>query len=145
MTYRMYAAFIAPLSAVALLIVANDTLAGTNGGHPGGVTSTHPGFHRSLAQLLRHHRKNNVGAFWPGAGGFFYEPSNGEPILEGPQSVSGDIHYTYTFDVPWDWVHRYPPLVAPSERPYVPSCSTETKTFPGRDGQEQTANIMRCY
>ena len=60
------------------------------------------------------------------------------------QSITGDIRYTYTQDVPWDWPHRFPPMVAPSDRPYVQSCAAETVTVPGRNG-ERTVNIMRCY
>ena len=80
--------------------------------------------------------------FWPGDSSF-YGPSNGEPILDGTQGASRDIHYTY--DVPWDWAHRYPPAVAPSDRPYVPGCGSETVTVPGHDGEERTVNVVRCY
>jgi len=61
------------------------------------------------------------------------------------QPTSGDIHYTQTYDVPWDWAHRFPPAVAPSDRPYVSSCSAETLKVPGRYGIEQTVNVTRCY
>ena len=86
-----------------------------------------------------------VGPFLPGAGGFFYDPSTGEPVVEVPPPASNDIHYTYTYDVPWDWAHRYPPAVVPSDRPYVSSCPAETVTVRGHDGREQTINVMRCY
>ena len=99
--------------------------------------------HRPLTQSFRHHRRN--GTFWPAVGDFSYEPSNGEPLVDPTQPVSGDMHYTYTDDVPWDWAHRYPPTVTPSERPYVPSCPTEAVTVRGHDGNEQTVNVMRCY
>jgi hypothetical protein len=46
--------------------------------------------------------------------------------------------------VPWDWAHRYPPNVAPSAKPYVSSCPTESVTVPGRGG-DHTVNITRCY
>ena len=82
--------------------------------------------------------------FWPGDG-FFNEPSNGEPIAGAAPPISGDTHYTYTYDVPWDWAHRYPPAVTTSDRPYVPSCGAETVTVPGRDGGERTVNVVRCY
>jgi hypothetical protein len=88
------------------------------------------------------------GGFWLGDGSFYepsYEPSNGEPMLDGTQAASRDIHTTYTYDVPWDWAHRYPPAVALSDRPYVPGCHAETVTVPGRDGEEQTVNVVRCY
>jgi len=140
----MYGAFIASLSVVALMLGANETLARSGAAPRGGVASMHPIFRPSIAHPFRHHRRNNVGTFWPGAGGFFYAP-NGEPITDTTQPPSGDIRYTYTYDVPWDWAHRYPPAVAPSDRPYVPSCPAETVTVLGRDGREQTLNITRCY
>jgi hypothetical protein len=53
---------------------------------------------------------------------------------------------TQAYDIPWDWAHRYPPVVAPSRRPYVPSCPTQTVTVPGgHDSTEHTVNITRCY
>jgi hypothetical protein len=55
------------------------------------------------------------------------------------------MHYTYTYDVPWDWAHRFPPAVAPSDRPYVSSCPAESVTVTGRGGKEQTVNVIRCY
>jgi hypothetical protein len=143
MTYRMYGAFIASLSAVALMLAANETVARSGGAPRGGFTSSRSISHPSVAQSLRHHRRNTVGAFWPGD--FFYGPSNGEPIGDVTPPASGDVHYTYTYDVPWDWAHRYPPNVTPSDRPYVPSCPAETVTVAGRDGREQTVNVMRCY
>jgi hypothetical protein len=138
MAYKMYAAFIASLS-VALTIASNETFA--RSASRGGFTSTHSISHPSVAHSLRHRRRNNVGTLWPAVGDFFYGPSNGEPGVDFTQPTSGDIPY----DVPWDWAHRYPPVVIPSERPYVPSCPTETVTVPGLDGKEQTVSIMRCY
>jgi hypothetical protein len=86
-----------------------------------------------------------VGTVWPDTNGGFYDSFNGGGPVDGTQPVSGGIHYTHTYDVPWDWAHRYPPAVTPSERPYVPSCPTEAVAVEGRDGQEQTISIMRCY
>jgi hypothetical protein len=140
----MYGAVIASLSAVALIIAADQALARAGAGARGGSASAHAVSNPSFARSFRNTRRNHVGGFWPG-GGFFYEPSNGEPIAGAAQPVSGDIHYTYTYDVPWDWAHRYPPAVAPSDRPYVPSCGAETVTVPGRDGGERTINVVRCY
>ncbi len=140
---RMYGAFTASLSVVALMLASNETFA-ASAAPRGGVTSTHSISRPSVAQSIRHHRRNNVGAFWPAAGDF-YGPSNGEPIGDAGQPASGDVHYTYTYDVPWDWAHRYPPAVTPSDRPYVPSCPSEAVTVPGRGGEERTVNIMRCY
>ena len=143
MAYRMYGAFIASLSVAAFMLPANETFARSGAAHHAGIAPMHSISRPLVARSLRHHRRNNVGAFWPAADGF-YGPSNGEPMV-GPAQSSGDIHYTYTYDVPWDWAHRYPPAVTPSERPYVPGCPSETVTVPGRNGTEQTVSIMRCY
>ena len=76
--------------------------------------------------------------------GYYYEPSNGA-VPDLAQPASSDVRYTYTYDVPWDWAHRYPPNVVPSERPYVPGCGNEVVTVPGRGGREQAINVTRCY
>jgi hypothetical protein len=143
MTYRMYGAFIAFLGVAALMLTTSETFARSGAAPRGGFTSPHS--RPSAAHSLRHHRRNNVGLLWPGAGGFFDRPSNGEPLADASQPISGDIRYTYTYDVPWDWAHRYPPAVVPSDRPYVSSCPAETVTVPGRGGKVQTVNITRCY
>jgi len=149
MTYRMYGAFIASLSAVALMLAANETVARSGGAPRGGFTSSRSISHPSVAQSLRHHRRNTVGAFWPGD--FFYGPSNGEPIGDVTPPASGDVHYTYTYDVPWDWAHRYPPSFfastpEPSSPPvaYVPGCARQIVTVPGADGKDQTVTVVRC-
>jgi len=59
--------------------------------------------------------------------------------------ASSDVHYTYTYEAPWDWAHRNPPNVAPSDRPYVPGCTSEPVKVPGRNGGEQVVNVTRCY
>ena len=143
MTSRKYGALIASLGAVALMLAANETFAGTAAASHGATMSTHSLTRPWVAQPFRHHRRNNLGTFWPG-GDFSYGP-NGEPIGNVGQPASGDVHYTYTYDVPWDWAHRYPPAVAPSDRPYAPGCGTEAVTVPGRDGADRTINITRCY
>jgi hypothetical protein len=147
MAYRMYGALIASLSVVVLMLAANETFARSGAAHFGGLTSRHSIARHSLLRAHRHHRRNDdVGIFWPGVGDTGYAPSNGEPFVDGPPPIPGDIRNTQASDVPWDWAHRYPPAVAPSERPYVQSCSTETVTVPGGyDGKEQAVSVMRCY
>jgi hypothetical protein len=143
MKFRMYAAVIASLSAAAaLMLAASETLARSGSAPRGAFASTHPIPHLSGAHGFRHHRRSGV-PFWPAVGGFVDGPS-GEPIVDAAQPVSGNLHYTYSYDVPWDWTHRYP-LTLPSDRPYVPSCGSEIVTVPGRDGGEHTVNVMRCY
>ena len=139
MTYRMHGALIASLSAVALMLAANETFA------RGGSASTHSISRPSAARSFRHHHRDNAGAFWPGVGDYSDGPSNGEPMAGVAQPMSGDIHATCTYDIPWDWAHRCPPAVAPSDRPYAPSCLAETVTVPGYGGAEHTVSITRCY
>jgi hypothetical protein len=142
MTYRKYGALIASLSAAALMLSASETSARSGAAHSGAFRSAHSISRAAAAHSFRHHRRNNAQAFWPAVGDSFYGPSNGEPMVDFAQPGSGD-HYTY--DVPWDWAHRYPPAVVPSDRPYVPSCPSETVTVPGRNGEAQTVSVMRCY
>jgi len=144
MTYKMYGILIASLGAAALMIAPSQTLARSGAAHGAGFSSTHSIVHRPMVHSPRHSHRNSFGAFLPGVGGFFYAPPIDQPALDLP-AASTDTHYTYTYDVPWDWAHRYPPAVAPSDRPYVPSCPAETVTVTGRDGTERTVNVMRCY
>lgn len=98
-----------------------------------------------VAHGFRHHRRFFGGAFWPGDYGYGAYPLGGEPYVDGTQPASSDVHYTTTYDVPWDWAHRFPPNVTPSDKPYVSSCPVETVATTGRDGSEHTVNVMRCY
>lgn len=102
------------------------------------------GPHSPAAHGFGHHRRHSAGTYWPGGGGYYYSPPSGETVIAAPEPATRDIRYTYTYDVPWDWAHRYPPNVIPSDRPYVSSCSSEPVTVPGRNGQ-RTINITRCY
>src|SRR3974390_1460943 len=101
MTYRMYAALIAGLSAVALVLAPNETFAKSGPGHSI--------FRPSIAHFFRHNRRNNFGnnfgAFWPGYGDFSYG-SPSEPFIGGAQPIAGEIGNTCTYDIPWDWAHR---------------------------------------
>jgi hypothetical protein len=115
-----------------------------------GMTSTHPHshFHSPFARFHRHHhfnnRNNDFGAVvWPDSG--FYPPTGGP--AEFAQPIPNDIRNTNAYDIPWDWVHRYPPMGMPSDKPYVSSCPTETVKVPGSlgGGVDQTVNITRCY
>lgn len=144
----MYWALIASVSAAALMLATNETFA-RSGVAPGRFSAARPIPHASAVPSFRHHPRHNIGTYWPGAGGYYYGPSNDEALAgvspDVTQSMSRDVRYTYTYDVPWDWAHRYPPNVAPSDRPYVSSCSAEAVTVPGGNGEEKTINITRCY
>ena len=137
---------IASLSAAALMLSAGETFA--KGGKGGAaVPFVKPGVPIGAKPFAHHHhRRGFVGGLWP-AGGFYYGGAPyGEPMADAGLPLSTDINYTYTYkqDVPWDWAHRYPPMVTPSDRPYVPGCSNEPVTVPGRGG-DQTVNVIRCY
>jgi hypothetical protein len=142
----MYGTLIASLSVVVLMLAANETWPASGAAPRGGFNSRHSMFRPSAAHSLRHHhRRNDNEVFWPGFDDSYYGSPNGEPLVDGAQPGSGNTHYTSTYDVPWDWAHRFPPAVAPSAKPYVSTCPAETVTVPGRTNGEQTINIMRCY
>jgi hypothetical protein len=144
MTYRARGALIASLSAVTLLLASHEASArsGVAVAAPPAAAHAHP----TIAPSARFfHGRRNSFLYWPGGGGFDYAPPSTEPFAGMTQPLSSEVRYTYTYDVPWDWIHRFPPNVTPSDRPYVPSCPSETVTVPGRSGAEQTVNIIRCY
>jgi hypothetical protein len=144
MTYKMYGAFIALLGAAALMLATSAASARSGAAHHGGFASARSISHLPIGRF-RHHRRNNGEVVWPAIGDSFYGP-NGEPTVDLTQPIPGDIRNTQAFDIPWDWAHRYPPVVTPSDRPYVPSCPTQTVTIPGgHDGTEHTVSITRCY
>ncbi|WP_407166427.1 hypothetical protein [Bradyrhizobium sp. ORS 111] len=135
MTYKIYRALVASAGVAALMFgCATETFARSGAAARGAFAAPHPAF--------RHHGRI-PGAFWPATVGFDSGPA-GEPLVETAPPISNDVRYTYTYDVPWDWAHRYPPAVVPSDRPYVSSCPTESVTVPGRGG-DHTVNITRCY
>lgn len=141
MSFKINSALIASLSAVALLLATGEASARMTGSR-GGMTAPHMIGHRPLAHAFRHHGPFGPVA-WPGdyGTGSAYDQA---PVDVAPPG-SNDVHYTYTYDVPWDWAHRLPPRVARSDRPYVPSCTNEGVTVPGSDGEAHTVNVTRCY
>lgn len=148
MASTAYRTVVASFGAVALVLSVNAASAEAGAGNRGAIASApsivSPTTHPFAARPLRHRHRNNVGTFWPAFADTRYE-TNGRPALEYTPQTSADIHYTYTYDVPWDWAHRYPPNVVPSDRPYTPSCSDEAVTVPGGGGRDHTVNITRCY
>ena len=154
MICKVYAAFITSLS-VALTLASNQAFGAAGAGHGGVSGSAHSTFHPSATRPLHHNSGRNRGTFFPTAGGFFWGSSNGQSNVEATQPISpisGDINYTYKLDVPWDWVHRYPPsfYAGPPEPPpqplgpRVPGCPAQTVTILGADGKDQTINMVRC-
>ncbi|HXN67114.1 MAG TPA: hypothetical protein VN926_05605 [Bradyrhizobium sp.] len=147
MMYRVYGALVASLGAVVLMLGVSEASARSGAAARGGLASTHSISRPTIAHSFRHHRRTGFGEFWPGDEGFYgpYGPTDGEPLVDATPPGSGNIHTTYTYDVPWDWAHRYPPAVTLSDRPYVSSCPTETVIVRGRGGGEQAVNVTRCY
>ena len=151
MMCKVRVAFIMSIS-VALAVASNQAL-GQSGSVRAGIaapihSNVHPNVHPSVNRAVHHRIVRNRRDFFPNTGAFFWGPSNAVPNVELAQPVgpiSGDFNYTYKYDVPWDWAHRYPPNVIPSDRPYVPGCSNQAVTVPGRDGEEHTVNVTRCY
>jgi hypothetical protein len=146
MMSRSFGALLASLSAAALLLAPSDSFARPGGTVAHAATPSGPAARPPMAPGARFRGRNTPWVYWPGGGGFYYDNAGySQPFAEAAQPVSSDVRYTYTYDVPWDWTHRFPPNVVPSDRPYVPSCPTEQVTVPGRGGGEHTVNIMRCY
>ena|SRR6202012_4738291 len=148
MAYPGFRLLIASVGGLALVLATSETFAASGGAH-GGVAATHGAGRAAFARSVAHHRRgrNAAAVYWPDSGYWDYGSTPGEPGVDVAPPASGDIHYTYTYDAPWDAVHRLPPNVAPSTRPYVPDCSTQTVTVPRRGDPQQTANIniTRCY
>lgn len=79
-------------------------------------------------------------------GGFSWGPFGG---LNADVYRPNDIRFTCTYDIPWDWVHRCPPVVSapvPFPPPVVlaPGCRPQAVTAPGPDGKDQTITMVRC-
>ena len=145
MTYRKLGALVA-VSAIAFAFATNETAARTGGV---GVAAPHAGVGTvrpvpHAINAFRHRGRFNGGFFWPGYGDAYgaYVPTD-TPVapLKGPLSGPDEIRYTTIQDVPWDWAHRFPPNVAPSDRPYVPGCGSEAVDV----GGGKTVNVIRCY
>jgi hypothetical protein len=102
-----------------------------------------PVSYRATAHSFRHRHIPREAFVWPSDDGLAAPAV--ETAIEGAPPTSGDVRYTNTDEIPWDWAHRYPPAVAPSDRPYVSSCPAETVTVPGHGGRGQTVNVIRCY
>lgn len=148
MTYPGSRFLIASLGGLALILATSETFSASAA--QGRTASAHAMFRPSAARSIGHHRRErNAAVYWPdGTYGYYgdYGAAPGEPALEAPPP-SGDAHYTYTYDAPWDAVHRLPPNVLPGPRPYVSDCTTQTVTVPrgGDPGQTANINITRCY
>ena|SRR5690242_16669998 len=140
MTYTKFGTLVASVGLIAFAVASQEASA-----RPvarGGVVTARP-FARPLAA---HAFRNRNGSVWlPGINGDFYG-SDGAPVTGvTTPPASSDVHYTYTYEVPWDWAHRNPPNVTPSDRPYVPGCTSEPVKVPGSNGGEHVVNVTRCY
>jgi len=149
MAYKTYWLVLASISAALAPLSATDAFAQAKATQPGTMLSmastARPVARPIAARPFRQHPRNNIRGFWPAFGETVYNAPNGQTVLAYPSQTSADVHYTYTQDVPWDWAHRYPPNVAPSDRAYVPSCSVQPVIVPGRGGQGHAVNVTRCY
>lgn len=138
----------ATLGGLALALTTGEAFAGS-AAVQGTTFAAHSASRPFIARSFGHRRGHRADTFWPGVVDEAYGPTYGEPgpDVTPPPPPPGDVHYTYTYDVPWDAVHRFPPNVAPSTRPYVPDCTSQIVTVPRDDGAQQTANInvIRCY
>ena len=149
MTYTKFGTLVASIGVMALALVSDEASARTVAASRSAVATARPHFRPFAAHSFRHRHGK---FFFPGVvGDTIYGPDgtpyglNGGPLTEGTPPVSSDVRYTTTYDMPWDWAHRFPANVVPSERPYVPGCRAEPVTVPGRDGGDHVINVTRCY
>jgi hypothetical protein len=140
MAYRMLIAFV---GVAAAMLASTESFARAGAAGHAGFASAHAMARPGIAHA-RHFRRGRGGTFWPGYDDDSFSGAT-QPPVEAAPPASNDAHTTITYDVPWDWAHRYPPAVSPSDRPYVPGCPTEAVKVPGRNGSEQTVNVTRCY
>ena len=143
MTYRKLGALVA-VGAIALVFATNETAAraggvGVTAAPHAGVGTVRPVPH--ALHGFRHHNRFNNGFFWPGYGDAYGAYAPTDAPMTSPLAGPNEVHYTYTQDVPWDWAHRFPPNVTPSDRPYVPGCGAEAVDV----GGGKTVNVIRCY
>jgi hypothetical protein len=142
MTYRKLAALVA-IGAIALVFATDETVARPGAVAAGPRAQIAPV--RPIPHALHglHHRGRFFGGgfYWPGYGDTYGATVPiGEPIT-APLGGPNEVRYTTIQDVPWDWAHRFPPNVAPSDRPYVPGCGAEAVDV----GGGKTVNVIRCY
>jgi hypothetical protein len=134
------AALAAALAAAASLSFVAPQGASAAPVHAGG---SHPGGGHGHHALIRPRASRTAGWGLWGNGAMIYAAPQ-SPAIE-PVAGSGTLsqHVTYTYDVPWDAVHRYPPALRTYE--YAQGCRTDRQTVPGHSGGKQTVNITRCY
>jgi len=144
MTYRKLGALVA-VGAIALAFATNETSARAGGVGVAAAPRTGTATVRPAPHALhnfRHRGRFNGGFFWPGYGDDAYGAYGAASApIASPLAGPNEVHYTYTQDVPWDWAHRFPPNVTPSDRPYVPGCGAEAVDV----GGGKTVNVFRCY
>ena len=137
MKAKIYGILIASVGAIALTVTTGETFAASRGG------GVHMTSHRIAPHSLRHHRRSQDGFVWAD-GGYYYGPTADVPLDGAP--LTGEVRNSNASDdIPWDWAHRYPPVLSPSGRPYVSSCGAETVTVPDGRGGTGQVNITRCY
>jgi hypothetical protein len=137
MTYTKFATLVASVGVLAFALASQEASARAGAASRGSAVTARP----FTGHAFRHRQG---GVVLPGYGGDFYGP-DGAPLSGLTPPASSDVHYTYTYEAPWDWAHRNPPNVAPSDRPYVPGCTMEPVKVPGSDGGEHVVNVTRCY
>jgi hypothetical protein len=143
MIYKVAAVFAMFLSA-SLSLAFNQAFAQSGPAHHSANFAKHSPHHR----FPHHDHRRSKGLF----GGFW-----GVPDYEFGMDADAPTHpptvyeprYTCTYDIPWDWVHRCPPVAAYPEAPSEPvvrgpGCVRQVVTVPGADGKDQTINMVRC-
>ena len=142
---------VASLGGLALILASSETFSTSDAAQVPTVAARSGVARAAFARSIAHHHRGRNAAYvyWPDGTYGDYGAYGAVPAEPGVEVAppSGDVHYTYTYDAPWDAVHRLPPNVVPGPRPYVSDCTTQVVTVPRRGDSGQTANInvTRCY
>jgi hypothetical protein len=141
-------ALIAALAAALSAAASSSFAAGS--GAPGAAVSgaTHGGSHARSAHAGHNAMAGSRGSRNAGWGLWGYGPAvygATQPAGVEPVASVGALseHVTYTYDVPWDAVHRYPPAMRPYED--ARGCHTQQQSVPRAGGGTQAVDIVRCY
>ena|SRR5579871_3286649 len=139
MKCRLFGMMIAAAGAITVAVAVSDASAGPRSVSHAGAAPAHS------APFFHHHHRPQGAVAWPGDDSF--------DALPYPETLTGGVPPgpddgtvgARREEIPWDWVHRYPPSVAQSDRSHAPGCRTEAVSVPDGRGGKGEVNVTQCY
>src|SRR5262245_52232566 len=124
---------------VALTLASNQAFAQSR--------TSQNGSSASRGSFPSHHHRRPIRTFLPTVGGFYAGSFDGLPNTYRPTYT--EPRFTSTYIIPWNWVHRCPPMPAalnPLSLPPVRTlgCTSQAATVTSADGKDRTVDIVRC-